>query len=72
MVASPRNHRQLTPRTFGFGEFLFALGILAKGQNMSEVAVKGGGDAFVPWTEFNAVNQRAEHVGGLGANGGII
>jgi hypothetical protein len=45
-VASPRNHRQLTPRSLGFGEFLFAPRVVAKGQDLGQVAVEGGSDAL--------------------------
>ena len=69
MVASPRNHRQLTPRSPGLGEFLFATGVVAKGQDLSQVAMEDGGDALAvaPWTQLNAVNQGAEHFGRLDA-----
>jgi hypothetical protein len=45
-VASPRNHRQLTPRSLGFGEFLLPAGAVAKGQDVRQIAVEGGGDAL--------------------------
>ena len=59
LVASPRNHRQLTPRSPGFGEFLFAAGVVAKGQDLSQVAMEGGGDPLTlpPWTQLDAVDQ---------------
>jgi hypothetical protein len=36
--------------------------------------MEGGGDALTlaPWTQLNAVNQRAEHVGGLGPDVGVV
>ena len=70
----PRNHRQLTPRSLGFGEFSFPGGVVAKGQDLSQIAVEGGGDALtgVPWTQLNTVDQRAERLGRLGSDGGVV
>jgi hypothetical protein len=36
--------------------------------------MEGGGNAltFVSWTQLNAVDQGAEHVGRLGPDGGVV
>jgi len=53
---------------------LFAVGVIAKGQDLSQVAMEGGGDALtlVLGTQFNAVNQGAEHLGRLGPDVGVV
>ena len=45
-----------------------------KGQDLSQVAMKRGRDALTrgPWAELDAIDQRAEHVGGLCSDGGIV
>jgi hypothetical protein len=74
VAAGPRNHRQLTPRSLGFGEFLFPGGVAAKGQDLSQIAMEGGGDplALARWAQLNAVDQRAEHLGRLGPDGRVV
>jgi len=49
----------LTPRSRSFGEFLFAAGVVAKGQDLGQIAVEGGGETLTAasWTQLNAVNQ---------------
>jgi len=73
-VASPRNHRQLAPRSLGFGKFLFATGVVAEGQDLSQVSVEGGSDALTValWVQLDSVDLGAEHVGGLGPDGGVV
>ena len=64
----------MTPRGPGFGEFLLAAGAVAKGQDLSQVTMEGGGDAstVASRTQLNAVNQRAEHIGGFSPDGGVV
>jgi len=73
-LRAPRNHRQLTPRGGRFGEFLFAARIGAKGQDPSQIGMERGSDplTLAPWTQLNAVDQGAEHVGRLGPDVGVV
>jgi hypothetical protein len=57
LVAGPRNHRQLTPRRFGFGE-LSSFVLAAKSQDFDQIAIKEGIEplACAPRPQFYSVD----------------
>lgn len=62
LVASPRNHRELTPRDRCSREVSFVRG--AEGEDLSHVTIKHGVDAlaFATRVHLDAVDEGAEHV----------
>ena len=70
--SSPRNHRELTPRSLRLGEFSLAVRVVAKSQDVGQVTMEHGVNALaaIPRMQLDTVDQGSEHLCGFVPDGG--